>query len=76
MHGNDNHDTQDYSDCIRGRLSCYLIEEQELEKPILRRLLLFSPVCSAMAFFAFAISRSNIACVTSHRSGFESTLPA
>jgi hypothetical protein len=35
-----------------------------------------SPECFALAFFAFAISRSNIPCVTFQRSGFASVLPA
>jgi hypothetical protein len=36
----------------------------------------FSPECSALAFFAFAISRSNIPCVAFQRYGFASVLPA
>lgn len=46
------------------------------QNPILRRRLPFSPECSAFAFFTFAISRSSISCVTIHRFGFVSTLPA
>ena len=38
--------------------------------PILLRFLPLSPECSALAFFALAISRSNIPCVTLQRSGF------
>jgi hypothetical protein len=34
------------------------------------------PECFALAFFAFAITRSNIPCVTFQRSGFGSVLPA
>ena len=36
----------------------------------------FSPECSAFPFLALAISASIIACVTAHRSGFGSVLPA
>ena len=46
------------------------------QNPILRLGPAFSPECSAFAFLALAISASIIACVTNHRSGFGSVLPA
>lgn len=46
------------------------------QNPILRFGPAFSPECSAFAFLALAISASIIACVTTHRSGFGSVLPA
>ncbi len=46
------------------------------QNPILRFGPAFSPECSAFAFLALAISASIIACVTAHRSGFGSVLPA
>ncbi len=49
---------------------------QSCINPIFLRFFPFSPECSAFAFFTFAISRSNIVCVTIHRSGFGSVLPA
>jgi hypothetical protein len=49
---------------------------QSCINPIFLRLLPFSPECSAFAFFAFAISLSNITCVTDHFAGSSSVLPA
>ena len=47
------------------------------QNPILLRFCpALSPECSAFAFFALAISRSNIPCVTFQCSGFGSVLPA
>ena len=52
------------------------VADAQARNPILLPLLPFSPECSALAFFALAISRSNIPCVTFQRSGFASVLPA
>ena len=46
------------------------------QNPILRFGPAFSPECSAFPFLALAISASIIACVTTHRSGLGSVLPA
>jgi len=53
-----------------GRFKSNFSADQTTQNPILLRFLPFSSECSAFAFFALAIFRSNINCVTYQRFGF------
>jgi hypothetical protein len=72
----DSHDAHDYAVAHprAARPSPYQLHLTQ--NPIFRFGPAFSPECSALAFLAFAISASIIACVTNQRSGFGSVLPA
>jgi hypothetical protein len=68
----DNHDAHEHAEPIRKCLAAY----HPTQNPILRFGPASFPACSTLAFFAFAISRCSIACITLHFAVSISVLPA